>query len=180
MPNGTPAYAVGLSKTKGTAPERRDILLKDGPITAFTSNKVKPIKFDLLTDCLRTGDGDWCGKRRDRAAVDMCDVGRRELWRSRDRARPLLQLGRWGNRRRRGRPSTQCWWGVYPRCIIWLVAFVRWSLRRLCARVENHGRRSSLLCHSRYNPLRRGGLCARGCNHTDHRNTSTYLQYHQQ
>ena len=93
----------------GTAPIRRDILLKDGPkITAFTSSKVRPIKFE---DCLRIGDGDWWGKRRDRAAVETCDLCRRELWRSRDRARPLVQLGCWGNRRRRGRPRTQCWWG---------------------------------------------------------------------
>ena len=76
--------------------------------TAFTSSKVRPIKFE---DCLRIGDGDWWGKRRDRAAVETCDLCRRELWRSRDRARPLVQLGCWGNRRRRGRPRTQCWWG---------------------------------------------------------------------
>ena len=42
----------------GTAPIRRDILLKDGPITVFTSSKVRPIKFELLEDCLRIGDGD--------------------------------------------------------------------------------------------------------------------------
>ena len=173
MPNGTPAYAVGLSKTKGTAPERRDILLKDGPITAFTSNKVRPIKFDLLTDCLRTGDGDWCGKRRDRAAVDMCDVGRRELWRSRDRARPLLQLGRWGNRRRRGRPSTQCWWGrVSP--LYHLASCVCWSLRCLCERVESH-RRRILLYPSTYTLFfpAEGSVCV-GVT-TDHSNTSTRL-----
>ena len=79
---------------------RRDIMLKDGPIT--TSSKVRSIKFELLKDCLRIGDGDWWGKRRDRAAVETCDLCRRELWRSRDRARPLVQLGCWGNRRRRG------------------------------------------------------------------------------
>ena len=88
---------------------RRDIMLKDGPIT--TSSKVRSIKFELLKDCLRIGDGDWWGKRRDRAAVESCDMCRRELWRSRDRARPLVQLGRWGNRRRRGWHNTQCWWG---------------------------------------------------------------------
>ena len=111
MPNGTPAYAVSPSEKKGIAPVRRDILRKDGPITAFTSSKVRPIKSELLPDCSRIGDGDWWDKRRDHAAVEMCDVCRRELWRSRDRARPLLQLGRWDNRRRRGQPSTQCWWG---------------------------------------------------------------------
>ena len=76
---------------------RLDILLKDGPITAFTSSKVRPIKFELLKDCLRIGDGDWWGKRRDRAPVQVetCDVCRRELWRWRDRARPLVQLGRY-------------------------------------------------------------------------------------
>ena len=46
-------------------------MLKDGPITVFTSSKVRPIKFELLKDYLRIGDGDWWGKRRDRAAVDV-------------------------------------------------------------------------------------------------------------
>ena len=43
---------------RGTAPIRKDILLKDGPITVFTSSKVRPIKFEFLKDCLRIGDGD--------------------------------------------------------------------------------------------------------------------------
>ena len=141
---------MGSGPPHSTAPIRRDILLKNGPITAFTSSKVKSIKFELLKDRLNIGGGDWWGKRRARAAVDMCDVCRRELWLSRDRARPLVQLGRWGNRRRGGRPSKHCRWGVvYPLCIIWLVAFIHWSLRRLCKRVESHGRRS-LLCPSTY------------------------------
>ena len=90
-------------------------MLKDGPITAFTSSKARPTKFELLKDCLRIGDGDWWDKRRDRATVETCDVCRREPWRSRDRSRPLAQLGRWGDRRLRGRPSTQCWLdGVSP------------------------------------------------------------------
>ena len=53
---------------------------------------------------------------------------------------------------------------MYPRCILWLVAFVCWSLRRLCERVESHGRRS-LLRPSTYTPLPRGGLCVRACDH---------------
>ena len=56
----------------GTAPIRRDILLKDGPITAYPSSKVRPIKFELLQYCLKVGDGDWSGKRRNRAAVETC------------------------------------------------------------------------------------------------------------
>ena len=72
------------------APIRTEILLKDGPITAFISSKARSIKFELLKDCLRIGDGDWCGMRRDRAAIETRDVCRRELWRSRVRARPLL------------------------------------------------------------------------------------------
>ena len=84
---------MGSEPFLGTAPIRRDMLLKDEPITAFTSSKVRPIKFELLRDCLRIGDGDWWGKRRDRVAVETCDVFRRELWRARDGARPLVQLG---------------------------------------------------------------------------------------
>ena len=144
-------------------------MLKDGPITACTSSKVRPIKFELRKDCLSIGDGDWWGKRRDRAAVETCGVCRRELRRSRDRARPLLQRGRWGNRRRRGRTSTQCWWdGVSPLYYLArLDAFVCWSLRCLCDRVESHGRRSLLLCPSTYTPLLpRGGQCVRACNHS--------------
>ena len=90
----TPLYSVRETMNKiGTAPIGRDTSLKDGPITAFTSSKARPIKFELLKDCLRIGDGDWWGKRRDRATVETCDVCRRELWRSRDSARPLVQLG---------------------------------------------------------------------------------------
>ena len=128
------------SLLRGTTPIPGDIFLKDGPITAFARSKVRPIKFELLNDCLRIGDGGWWGKRRDRAAVETCDVCRRELWRFSDRARPFLQLGRWGNRRRRGRPSTQCWWGrVSP--LYHLASCVCWSLRCLCERVESHRRR---------------------------------------
>ena len=139
----------------GTALIRRDIFYKDGPITAFESSKTRPLKFVLHKDWLRIGEGDWWWKRRHRAAVETCDVCRRELWRSRDRARPLWQLGRWGNRRHRGRPSTQCWGGVSP--LYYLASCVCWSLCALCERVESHGRRS-LLCPSTYTPLLpRGG-----------------------
>ena len=138
-------------------------MLKDGPITAFARIKVKPIKFELLKDCIRIGDGDWWGMRRNRAAVETCDVCRRELCRSRDRARPRVQLGRWGNRRRRGRRSTQCCWGgVSP--LYYLASCLCWSLRRLCEKVESH-RQRSLLCPSTYTPLPRGGSCVRACNH---------------
>ena len=79
-----------------------------------------------------------------------------------------------------GGPAHNAGGAVYPCCIKKLVAFVCWSLRRLCARVESHGRRSSLLCPTTYTPLRRGGWCVRACNNTDHSNTSTRLKYHQQ
>ena len=71
-----------------------------------------------------------------------------------------------------GGPAHNAGDAVYPRCNVLLVAFVCWSMRRLCARVASHGRRSSLLCHSTYTPLRKGGLCVRGCNHKDHSNTA--------
>ena len=152
-------------------------MLKDGPITAFTSSKVRPIKFELLKDCLRIGDGDWCGKRRDRAAVETCDVCRRELWRSRDRARPLLRRGRWGNRRRRGRPSTRSWWGgVSPLNYLASCVFVG-----ACAvSVRGYKVTAGVACCVPL-PLffpEEGSVCVRVS--TDHSNTSTRLQYHQQ
>ena len=131
----------------GTAPVCRDIFIEDGPITAFTSSKVTPIEFELLKDCLRIGDGDWWGKRRDRAPVQVetCDVCRRELWRTRDRARPLVQLGRWGNRRRRGRPSTQSWWGsAFPLYYLASCVCLLEPALSVSVRVESHGRRSLL------------------------------------
>ena len=64
-----------------------------------------------------------------------------------------------------GGPAHSAGGVVYPRCIIWLVAFVCWSLHRLCERVESHGRRG-LLCLSTFTPIRsRRGLCVRACNH---------------
>ena len=66
-----------------------------------------------------------------------------------------------------GGPAHNAGGTVYPRCIIWLDAFVCWSLRCLCDRVESHGRRSLLLCPSTYTPLLpRGGQCVRACNHS--------------
>ena len=67
------------------------------------------------------------------------------------------------------------------RCIIWLVAFVCLSLRRLFERVESHGRHS-LLCPFTYTAfLPRGGLCVRACNHRPQQHiVSTRLQFYQQ
>ena len=69
-----------------------------------------------------------------------------------------------------GGPAHNARGAVYSRCIIWLVAFVWWSLRCLSVRVESHGRRS-LLCPSTYTLLPRGGLCVRAC--SNHKTTAT-------
>ena len=100
----------------------------------------------------------------DEIAPQTCDVCRRELlWRSRDRAIPLLQLGRWGNRRRRGRPA-HCWWGgVSP--LYYLASYVCWSLRCLCERVQSHGRRSCVPLSTTLFPEEAQTLCVRACNH---------------
>ena len=61
-----------------------------------------------------------------------------------------------------GGPARNAGGAVYPRCIIWLVAFV---CCRLCESVESHGWWCCLLCPSTYTHLPRGRLCVRACDH---------------
>ena len=102
----------------GTAPIRRDIVLKDGPITAFTSSKERPIKFESLQDCSRVGDGAWSGKRRNRAAVETCVTCAAESCGDHETERDRLCSSDAGEiDAAEGGPARNAGGAVYPRCI---------------------------------------------------------------
>ena len=79
-----------------------------------------------------------------------------------------------------GGPAHNARGEVYPRGIIWLVAFFCWSLRCLGERIESPGWRSLLFPSTAASLLfpEEGSVCVRVT--TDHSNISTRLQHHKQ